>query len=737
MKTLLEGIIEGFVREEPEQEHKPGDVWQTDGGAWAGMRIRDGETEWGFSDRERALAWVKGQDVAPDDKAKPKRQPTGGKDPQAGQQSPDDAIASDPALAALNRQAAPEDGEEKPDWIRPGSRRAIELDRKRKEEQEKIRRILARTGLSDSAARQVMKAENKRVRTMAFIQKSKAAGEIERIKSKMTSAKEFLKDSAKKLGLHWNSLGGTKEDRYAAAVQHLRNTNPEIKHEGMNLDELLQKATAKSAAGQLSSLSSESLTVIGSKKALEILNSSPYYEKEQLDDSDLVKISEQVCADINEEYQRETNGDGQIDQTWINASCGQVLQTMRNVTELGMDVREIEDFYWDTQTGNQLAGTLDHGTSSDYMVVMKDGTTIGNSLKKDGQIYFANLGTQSFVASAVASLPDDEESKAARDILMPGGVNIAQKVIDDANVELNNHFQQKKITGDQMQEALAELCRDKSKAGMVFMASANTDAKKYCDKLGPSAIGKLFDETGNFTGVETLKVDERSFLCRFSAGSGADIFKGVEKTCRSQDAKVTAAMVDAAEASAAFKRQLQASVVKGLHILEHLGLGDPPPDIMVTSFGRGRLNRENIFRDVFKLDDQKIDELNAQITEANDPETSSERRKEIQQQVESFFTDKIDLTYEDGSFRAQLVFDDGEPVPVAELSNRAKGNGRKTDTLIAPSKELKKIIGGNVGKTLKLEQQEESLSPREQQLRNELKKLVRDIAINRLGDYGN
>ena len=34
-------------------------------------------------------------------------------------------------------------------------------------------------------------------------------------------------------------------------------------------------------------------------------------------------------------------------------------------------------------------------------------------------------------------------------------------------------------------------------------------------------------------------------------------------------------------------------------------------------------------------------------------------------------------------------------------------------------------------------EQEVQLSPREQQLRNELKKLVRDIAINRLGDYGN
>jgi hypothetical protein len=34
-------------------------------------------------------------------------------------------------------------------------------------------------------------------------------------------------------------------------------------------------------------------------------------------------------------------------------------------------------------------------------------------------------------------------------------------------------------------------------------------------------------------------------------------------------------------------------------------------------------------------------------------------------------------------------------------------------------------------------EQEVQLSPRQQQLRNELKKLVRDIAINRLGDYGN
>jgi len=707
MKTLLESIIEGFISEQPMKAVKK------DTNRVVTYTNKNNYQKALSTGTHRPFDPVKDKDL--------EDEPTGGEEP-TGDQPDLDQVAKDIGMIGMSPEAL----------------------KRQEEERKKIERILARTGLSDSAARQAMKAENKRVRTMAFIQKGKAADEeIKRIKSEITSAQKFLVAQAQKLGLgSFKSLGETNEDRYAAVVQHLRNTNPEIKHDGMNLDELLQKATAKSAAGQLSSLSSESLTVIGSKKALEILNSSPYSEKERLDDSDLVEISNQVCSSIKKEYETETKGDGVLDEPWINASCGQVLQTMRNVTELGMDVREIEDFYWDTQTGNQLAGTLDHGTSSDYMVVMKDGTTIGNSLKKDGQIYFANLGTQGFVASAIAGLPDDEKSKVSG-ILMPGGVNIAQKVIDDANDEIIAHFNERGITRKQMQSALLKLCKQGDEAVKKVFGSAG-NPKDYCGKKMAGVIEKMFDKKGKFRPeslsgqIGELTVDQRSYLCRFIAG-GADIFKDLDNPCRKQDSKVTAAMVAAAEASPAFKRQLQTSVVKGLHILEHLGLGDPPPDIMVTSFGQGRLNRENILTDVFRLDDEKKEWVNGLIREANAPETSPERRKEIQQEVENFFTDKIDLNYQDGSFRAQLVFDDDEPVPVAELSNRAKGNGRKTDTLIAPSKELKKIIGGNVGKTLKLEQpqQEESISPREQQLRNELKKLVRDVAINRLGDYGN
>ena len=101
-------------------------------------------------------------------------------------------------------------------------------------------------------------------------------------------------------------------------------------------------------------------------------------------------------------------------------------------------------------------------------------------------------GSAKTSTSSVAALPDGD---AAREILMPGGVSISQKVIDDANVELNDHFQN--ITEDRMRDALNELCVNKDgKAGRVFLNSKESDPTKYCHRLGPSAIEKLFDADG-------------------------------------------------------------------------------------------------------------------------------------------------------------------------------------------------------------------------------------------------
>jgi hypothetical protein len=106
MKTLLEGIIEGFVREAPRKERQPGDTWKTKGG-WAAKSMDTSieKPEYGFKDEPSAKAWATGRGPAPDDASG--EQPAGGEDdPQAGQQSPDDAIASDPALARIARAGA-------------------------------------------------------------------------------------------------------------------------------------------------------------------------------------------------------------------------------------------------------------------------------------------------------------------------------------------------------------------------------------------------------------------------------------------------------------------------------------------------------------------------------------------------------------------------------------------------------------------------------------------------------
>jgi hypothetical protein len=80
-----------------------------------------------------------------------------------------------------------------------------------------------------------------------------------------------------------------------------------------------------------------------------------------------------------------------------------------------------------------------------------------------------------------------------------------------------------------------------------------------------------------------------------------------------------------------------------------------------------------------------------------------------------------------------MVGGEGEKVKIGEKILRTKsGKQGKWETLYHWSKETQECL-----KDPPEPQQEESLSPRQQQLRNELKKLVRDIAINRLGDYGN
>ena len=99
--------------------------------------------------------------------------------------------------------------------------------------------------------------------------------------------------------------------------------------------------------------------------------------------------------------------------------------------------------------------------------------------------------------------------------------------------------------------------------------------------------------------------------------------------------------------------------------------------------------------------------------------------------VENYFSDRISVEAGPKGFIANLDVGDDDRVTLGIIDNRAKGVGDKPNTLIEPSGELKKALGGSVGKTRRrFGQPQESAPP-------ELRKLIRDIALWKLGKYGN
>ena len=471
--------------------------------------------------------------------------------------------------------------------------------------------------------------------------------------------------------------------------------------EVVTTEELKELIQSKSAAGQVNSLASEALTVTGLQAALSFIKDG---------DSDVGTIADKVCDELD--YDKRAP-DGILSKQWVNASCGQVYSTLKGLEGNGYDLSDIEGVYWDTARGNKLAGTTGHGTSSDLFIKMNDGTVVGVSLKKDGQIIFANLGTQKYLETVVGDLAPNDP---ARDILMPGGENLTD-VVQRQSVEKINDVLSDPDNLKEFVDAVGDMCEEGSDLNKNISSSPN-NRERYC-----SSLGGLVEKINN--GETNLSGPERTLLCRATSTydkGGDDRFKkmGIDGTCREQDSKITEAMIEASKESPAFKRRLTGTVVKGLHITAHLGMSRrPPPDTMISSFGTGEvIDRERVY-DLFKLsgDDRKEVE---RLVESGDIDA-----------VEDYFSDRIAVEAGPKGFIANLDVGEEDRVTLGIIDNRAKGVGEKPNTLIEPSKDLKKLLGGAVGKTpRRFSQPEESTTP-------ELRKLVRDVVINRLKDYGN
>jgi len=647
MKTLLENIYRGFVKEEGEaaKQAKQMGLVSKGWGRWADPRTGKITHK---TDGDRLVPVKPGEE-------EPEEKPTGGEEP-TGDQPDLDQVAKD-----LKRAEKPK----KP----------------------------------KKSAGSTRKIHDKTVTDWAFTSKKQIKKRAEESKARTQRAIDYLNNLKREYKLKVNKDTIFDVIHGMGMETHIIGDGDD--QETLTTEELKELIQSKSAAGQVNSLASEALAVQGLQVALGHIKNG---------DTNVGEIADKVCDELD--YNNRAP-DGILSREWVNASCGQVYSTLKGLENSGFDLSDIEGVYWDTARGNKLAGTTGHGTSSDLFVKMNDGTVVGVSLKKDGQIIFANLGTQKYLDTVVGSLEQDDP---ARDILMPGGENLTDVVQRQTAETMAETFSDPK-NRKQLNDAINKMCKGDSELGK-YISSSENNRSEYCS-AGAGLLNKLKRGDTNFSGTE------RTLLCRvtsnFDKGGDNRFDKmGVSGTCRGQDAKITEAMIEASKVSKPFKRKLTGAVVKGLHITGHLGMSRrPPPDTMISAFGTGEVIDKQRVYELFKLNENDIAEVE-KLIESGDIDA-----------VENYFSDRISVEAGPKGFIANLDVGDEDRITLGIIDNRAKGVGDKPNTLIEPSDELKKALGGSVGKTpRRFGQPQESAPP-------ELRKLIRDIALWKLGKYGN
>jgi hypothetical protein len=443
----------------------------------------------------------------------------------------------------------------------------------------------------------------------------------------------------------------------------------------MTGEEMKEVLDTKAAAGQEQSLMSEAATTYGVGLVATI---SKEYPKANADE--MAKL-------VIERIIEERPDDGLSDASWQNATEGQILATLRQLEAMGYSSSDVAFTTWDDGDGNRLAGTTGHSTSSDFFITMTDGTTLGVSLKKDGEIIFANLGAKKWITETLDSLPDDGPHREL------GG--LVDREFASAESTLSTEEMASSV--DKVGEAV---CKDKEKANTVFGKNHAT----YC-ATRESIVAKL--KAGP---PPKLTGNERKFVSRLIANSGDDSFDEVKSLYRDIDTTLTQTLISAASGSEGepLRQHLAETVVSGLHTVEHLGLvrdpRPPNPDRLVTAFGTGtHVGEEEVYK-MYKLNPDERRQVEEMVAEANKKE-GSERGAAIDD-VERWFAERITVEPSDKGFVANLNVDrdDDEPVKVGEVIVRTKGLGSQPNLLIQPVDDVREMVKGEatsakIGKT--------------------------------------
>lgn len=352
-----------------------------------------------------------------------------------------------------------------------------------------------------------------------------------------------------------------------------------------------------------------------------------------------------------------------LTKSWASTA----LNTIESMIEdYGPD--NIEFASWDTQEGNAAAGSWGHGTSADMFLKLKDGQTVGVSLKKDYKVFFMNGGFN----TVLDELLDDIGADNAAEIADRVNMDAYFKRRTDRFMALAN------VKGFKSEaERMAQNCLNGEECPL-----GNSDIKRIKAGYLDSAFDKI--ASGE---ADNLTVHEMKILARIGAASNNKEANAQIDAIRNIADETLEEVFNVAIENEAFGDNLKQKVVQGLHLTDTLGVALTNLDQFVTYFGNEKFDNEDLLK-YFLADDSDIKALQRAVGSDN------------KEEIDKFFRNRITLTYDKESGKAKINFRrsdnviGGQPqyMALAFCNIRERGIGTSPTFELGVSTELEYVL---------------------------------------------
>jgi hypothetical protein len=338
----------------------------------------------------------------------------------------------------------------------------------------------------------------------------------------------------------------------------------------------------------------------------------------------------------------------------------------------------IKNFAWDTPQGNKLVGATDHGTSADMFIQLKDGTTIGVSLKKDFKVFIVNGG----YAKAMKEFEDKTGVSFSEKCQVGHYMSRRDSILanSEGTIEGNKQFFKEKIDS---------ILSDPAEFEKTFGKRAVKNRKSFlvAKKLGISieAAKKMSDEERDDVMKTITSEDVLSYIQAKSDTSNdrikfmANIFKrkdvnskfGIYSELRGLDNEMTENMFEDIKSSPEKEQKLKEKIIEDTHIIDTLFPKEPLGDFK-TVFGTDpavEMTRSAIVS-IFGIKD---------LWDSYNDVKTDEEKQQIREQIEKEITSKLKIEKKSGVPVIAIVLknEDGSEsiLPLYKLGVRTRGIG--------------------------------------------------------------